>query len=262
MRSRSSTAMRSSTCSSRRWRWSSARRRRCRPPTWTVYLDGASTYEAILAAIAGARHHVHLEYYIWEPDTIGTQLRDLLIERAPRGPRGADARRRHRVEQPVAAVPRAAARGGRRGRVVQPGPPPLAAAPPSRLPHPPQDRRVRRPRRVHRRHEHHRPAQREALAGVLARHAPADRRRGGVAAAADLHRGLVLRDRRAVPRRRRDVPEPVARRRPPRADRRLGPRLRRLRDPQGAVHRDQPVDRAAVADHAVLRARRGAARWR
>src|SRR4051794_1507543 len=46
-----------------------------------IYLDGASTYEAILAAVAAARHHVHLEYYIWEPDTIGTRLRDLLVER-------------------------------------------------------------------------------------------------------------------------------------------------------------------------------------
>jgi cardiolipin synthase A/B len=51
----------------------------------TVYLDGASNYEAILAAIADARHHVHLEYYIWEPDTIGTKLRDTLIERAKAG---------------------------------------------------------------------------------------------------------------------------------------------------------------------------------
>jgi cardiolipin synthase len=50
-----------------------------------VYLDGASAYEAILAEIAAARHHVHLEYYIWEPDAIGTQLRDLLIERARAG---------------------------------------------------------------------------------------------------------------------------------------------------------------------------------
>ncbi|HWU89536.1 MAG TPA: cardiolipin synthase [Kofleriaceae bacterium] len=50
-----------------------------------VYLDGASAYEAILAAVAAATHHVHLEYYIWEPDTIGTRLRDLLIERARAG---------------------------------------------------------------------------------------------------------------------------------------------------------------------------------
>ncbi|HEY5921764.1 MAG TPA: PLDc N-terminal domain-containing protein, partial [Kofleriaceae bacterium] len=51
----------------------------------TVYLDGAAKYDAILAAIAAAQHHVHLEYYIWEPDKIGTQLRDALIERAKAG---------------------------------------------------------------------------------------------------------------------------------------------------------------------------------
>lgn len=52
-----------------------------------IYLDGASAYDAILAAVAAARQHVHLEYYIWEPDTIGTRLRDALIERARAGVR-------------------------------------------------------------------------------------------------------------------------------------------------------------------------------
>jgi cardiolipin synthase len=51
----------------------------------TVFLDGASNYTAILEAVATAKHHIHLEYYIWEPDTIGTQLRDALIERAKAG---------------------------------------------------------------------------------------------------------------------------------------------------------------------------------
>lgn len=50
-----------------------------------VYLDGDSCYAAILAAVAAATHHVHLEYYIWEPDTIGCQLRDALIERKKAG---------------------------------------------------------------------------------------------------------------------------------------------------------------------------------
>lgn len=50
-----------------------------------VYLDGKSHYAALLAAIAEARHHVHVEYYIWEPDQIGTRLRDALIERAGAG---------------------------------------------------------------------------------------------------------------------------------------------------------------------------------
>jgi cardiolipin synthase A/B len=51
----------------------------------TVYLDGASHYEALLADVAAAKHHIHIEYYIWEPDTIGTALRDALVERAKAG---------------------------------------------------------------------------------------------------------------------------------------------------------------------------------
>ena len=46
---------------------------------------GARTFDAIFEAIRQARHHVHLEYYIYEPDQIGTALRDLLIERAREG---------------------------------------------------------------------------------------------------------------------------------------------------------------------------------
>ncbi|MEE7548391.1 cardiolipin synthase [Xanthomonas sp. Kuri4-1] len=50
---------------------------------WLV--DGAATYAAILEAIAGARDHVHVEYYIFNPDRAGTALRDALIERARAG---------------------------------------------------------------------------------------------------------------------------------------------------------------------------------
>lgn len=46
---------------------------------------GARTFDAIFDAIRAARDHVHLEYYIFEPDRIGTALRDLLIERASQG---------------------------------------------------------------------------------------------------------------------------------------------------------------------------------
>lgn len=47
--------------------------------------DGAATFDALFAAIAAAEDHVHLEYYILEPDRTGTRLRDLLIERARAG---------------------------------------------------------------------------------------------------------------------------------------------------------------------------------
>lgn len=52
---------------------------------WLV--DGHATYAALEEAIAGARHHVHLEYYIWEPDRTGQRLLALLAERARAGVR-------------------------------------------------------------------------------------------------------------------------------------------------------------------------------
>ena len=50
---------------------------------WLV--DGHAKYEALLSAIADARHHVHLEYYIWAPDKTGLRLRDALVDRAREG---------------------------------------------------------------------------------------------------------------------------------------------------------------------------------
>lgn len=49
-----------------------------------LLVDGAAKYTALLADIARAEHHVHLEYYIYEPDTTGAALRDALVNvRAP-----------------------------------------------------------------------------------------------------------------------------------------------------------------------------------
>lgn len=50
-----------------------------------VYTEGDATYAAIGAALAAAKHHIHLEYYIWEPDRIGLRLRDQLIAKATDG---------------------------------------------------------------------------------------------------------------------------------------------------------------------------------
>jgi cardiolipin synthase len=50
-----------------------------------LYFDGNAAYAAIFAAIEAAREHVHLEYYIYEPDQIGTRLRDLLVKKARAG---------------------------------------------------------------------------------------------------------------------------------------------------------------------------------
>ncbi len=52
-----------------------------------VLVGGAACFDALLEAVAGATHHLHVEYYIFEPDGIGTRLRDALVERAKAGVR-------------------------------------------------------------------------------------------------------------------------------------------------------------------------------
>ena len=47
--------------------------------------DGAATFEALLAALQAAREHIHLEYYIVEPDRTGQAIRDALVEARARG---------------------------------------------------------------------------------------------------------------------------------------------------------------------------------
>lgn len=50
-----------------------------------LYFDGDALYDAMLEAIAAARDHLHLEYYIWRDDAIGTRLRDALVAKAREG---------------------------------------------------------------------------------------------------------------------------------------------------------------------------------
>jgi cardiolipin synthase A/B len=52
-----------------------------------LLVGGGATYDALLLAIAGASHHLHVEYYIFEPDRTGTRVRDALVEAAGRGVR-------------------------------------------------------------------------------------------------------------------------------------------------------------------------------
>ena len=35
--------------------------------------------------MCAAQHHIHCEYYIWEPDKVGTRFRDVLAASAHRG---------------------------------------------------------------------------------------------------------------------------------------------------------------------------------
>lgn len=50
-----------------------------------VLVNADTFYPALLARIAAAKRHVHVEFYIWNDDAPGTQLRDALVAAARRG---------------------------------------------------------------------------------------------------------------------------------------------------------------------------------
>lgn len=50
-----------------------------------ILSDTHQTLGLIEQAVLEAKDHLHLEYYIWQPDATGTQLRDLLIQKAREG---------------------------------------------------------------------------------------------------------------------------------------------------------------------------------
>ncbi len=50
-----------------------------------VFTDGYSMYQELFRRIAKAKHHIHLEFYIFEDDAVGRLLRDLLIDKAREG---------------------------------------------------------------------------------------------------------------------------------------------------------------------------------
>jgi cardiolipin synthase len=51
----------------------------------TLLDDGDATMKALEEKILETKHHIHFEYYIWEPDSVGTHFRDLLAAAAGRG---------------------------------------------------------------------------------------------------------------------------------------------------------------------------------
>ena len=51
----------------------------------TLYTDGRTKMESLREAIAGARHHIHLQYYIFDDDRTGCALRELLVRKAQEG---------------------------------------------------------------------------------------------------------------------------------------------------------------------------------
>jgi cardiolipin synthase len=50
-----------------------------------LLINGEEKFPEVLAAMENARHHIHLEYYIYEDDLIGNQIKDLLIRKAKQG---------------------------------------------------------------------------------------------------------------------------------------------------------------------------------
>jgi cardiolipin synthase len=50
-----------------------------------LLVDAAEFYPRLAEAIRAARHHVHVEFFIWRDDRHGTEFRDLLADAARRG---------------------------------------------------------------------------------------------------------------------------------------------------------------------------------
>lgn len=50
-----------------------------------VLTNGEETFDSILEAIRGAKHHIHLEYYIVRNDHIGQEFKELLIKKVKEG---------------------------------------------------------------------------------------------------------------------------------------------------------------------------------
>ncbi len=50
-----------------------------------LFFTGVETYATLLEDVGQAQNHINMEYYIWEPDSIGTRLRDALVASAARG---------------------------------------------------------------------------------------------------------------------------------------------------------------------------------
>lgn len=51
----------------------------------TIYTNGVDKFNDLLAEIALAKHHIHLQYYIFCDDTIGNQVKEALITKAQLG---------------------------------------------------------------------------------------------------------------------------------------------------------------------------------
>ena len=50
-----------------------------------IFQDGSSMLQALLATINSAKHHIHVEFYIFEDDAVGRLVKDSLIDKAREG---------------------------------------------------------------------------------------------------------------------------------------------------------------------------------
>jgi cardiolipin synthase A/B len=51
----------------------------------TIMNNAADTFSAIFSAIEGAKHHIHMEYYIIDDDEIGNRFKNVLIKKSREG---------------------------------------------------------------------------------------------------------------------------------------------------------------------------------
>lgn len=50
-----------------------------------IFTDGRSKFDALLSDLKAAKSYIHLQYYIFKDDKIGTQVADILVEKAMAG---------------------------------------------------------------------------------------------------------------------------------------------------------------------------------
>lgn len=50
-----------------------------------LLFNGEEKFPELLQVLRSAKHHIHIQYYIYENDTIGNQIKDILIQKAKEG---------------------------------------------------------------------------------------------------------------------------------------------------------------------------------
>ena len=50
-----------------------------------LFINGDQKFPEVIRALEAAKHHIHMEYYIFENDAIGNQIKDVLIRKAADG---------------------------------------------------------------------------------------------------------------------------------------------------------------------------------